>query len=45
MAMIIAWQALNAISNPKDPRFSRHFLVIAPGLTVRDRLQVLLPGN
>ncbi len=45
MAMLIAWQALNKIANPKDPRFSKHILIIAPGLTVRDRLQVLLPEN
>jgi type III restriction enzyme len=45
MAMLIAWQALNKIANPKDTRFSKHILVIAPGLTVRDRLQVLLPDN
>lgn len=43
MAMLIAWQALNKIANPKDSRFSKNILVIAPGLTVRDRLQVLLP--
>jgi len=45
MAMIIAWQALNKIANPKDPRFSKHILIIAPGLTVKDRLQVLSPEN
>ena len=45
MAMLIAWQALNKIANPKDQRFSKNVLVIAPGLTVRDRLQVLLPEN
>lgn len=45
MAMLISWQALNKIANPQDPRFSKHFLIVAPGLTVRDRLQVLLPDN
>ena len=45
MAMLIAWQALNKIANPKDSRFSKNILIIAPGLTVRDRLQVLLPDN
>ncbi|MCX5657896.1 MAG: DEAD/DEAH box helicase family protein, partial [Candidatus Omnitrophica bacterium] len=44
MAMIISWQALNKIANPKDSRFSKNILIIAPGLTVRDRLQVLLPS-
>lgn len=43
MAMLIAWQALNKIASPQDKRFSKNILVIAPGLTVRDRLQVLLP--
>lgn len=45
MAMLIAWQALNKLANPKDPRFSKCILLIAPGITVRDRLQVLLPDN
>lgn len=45
MSMLIAWQALNKLANPKDARFSKHILIIAPGLTVRDRLQVLLPEN
>jgi type III restriction enzyme len=43
MAMLIAWQALNKIANPKDLRFSKHILIIAPGITVRDRLEVLYP--
>lgn len=45
MAMLIAWQALNKIADPKNAHFSKHILIIAPGLTVRDRLQVLLPDN
>jgi type III restriction enzyme len=45
MAMIISWQALNKLSHPKDDRFSKNIVVIAPGITVRDRLQVLLPDN
>jgi len=45
MAMLIAWQTLNKLANPKDSRFSKHILLIAPGITVRDRLQVLLPDN
>ncbi len=45
MAMLIAWQALNKIANSKDPRFSKHILIIAPGITVRDRLQVLKPSH
>ena len=45
MGMLIAWQTLNKLANPKDSRFSKHILLIAPGITVRDRLQVLLPDN
>lgn len=45
MAMLIAWQALNKLANSKDPRFSKNIVIIAPGLTVRDRLQVLRPSN
>lgn len=45
MAMIIAWQALNKIENPQDRRFSDAFLVVAPGITIRDRLRVLKPGE
>lgn len=46
MAMLITWQALNAVTYPKRTRdFSRAILIVAPGLTVKERLQVLLPGN
>jgi len=44
MGMMIAWQALNKLGNPQDSRFSKHILIVAPGITVRDRLQVLLPS-
>jgi type III restriction enzyme len=43
MGMLIAWHVLNKETYPQDKRFARHFLVIAPGLTVRSRLQVLIP--
>lgn len=43
MAMLIAWQSLNKIANSTDKRFSKNILVIAPGLTVKDRLRVLKP--
>jgi type III restriction enzyme len=44
MAMLIAWQAVNAArKDSKD--FSRAFLIIAPGITIRDRLRVLLPSE
>ena len=45
MAMLIAWQALNKLANPKDARFSDAFLVVTPGITIRDRLRVLLPSD
>ena len=45
MAMLIAWQVLNKASYPQDKRFSKNILVIAPGLTVRNRLGVLVPGG
>jgi len=45
MAMIIAWQALNKIRYPQDARFSDAFLVVSPGITVRDRLRVLMPSD
>jgi len=43
MAMLIAWQSLNKVENPQDGRFSDAFLIVAPGITIRDRLRVLLP--
>lgn len=46
MAMIITWQVLNAMAYPKRNKdFSRAVFIVAPGLTVRERLQVLQPGN
>ncbi len=41
MAMAIAWHILNKVANPQEARFSKHVLVVAPGLTVKKRLQVL----
>lgn len=43
MAMLIAWQVLNKITYPQDTRFSKHIFVVAPGLTVKSRLGVLIP--
>jgi len=45
MAMIIAWQTLNKCANPKDARFSDTFLIVTPGITIRDRLRVLMPND
>jgi type III restriction enzyme len=44
MAMLIAWQALNKLANPQDRRFGDAFLVVTPGITIRDRLRVLYPN-
>jgi type III restriction enzyme len=44
MAMFIAWHALNKLANPQDARFSDAFLIVTPGITIRDRLRVLLPN-
>ena len=43
MAMLIAWQIINKMTYRQDTRFSKDILVISPGLTVRNRLQVLNP--
>jgi type III restriction enzyme len=45
MAMIIAWHTLNKAANPSDARFTDEFLVVTPGITIRDRLRVLLPSD
>ncbi|MBQ9578910.1 MAG: DEAD/DEAH box helicase family protein, partial [Ottowia sp.] len=46
MAMIVAWQVLNALAHPQRSNdFSRAILVVTPGLTVKERLQVLRPGH
>jgi type III restriction enzyme len=45
MSMLIAWHALNKITYPQDTRFAKNFLVVAPGLTVRNRLSVLVPAG
>jgi type III restriction enzyme len=45
MAMLIAWQTANKVLHPRDARFAKRFLVVTPGITIRDRLQVLLPGQ
>ncbi|KWR73221.1 MULTISPECIES: BPTD_3080 family restriction endonuclease [Pseudomonas] len=46
MAMIITWQVLNALTYPKRNKdFSRAIFIVAPGLTVKERLQILQPGH
>ena len=43
MAMLIAWHTANKAFSPRDARFSNRFLIVTPGITIRDRLRVLLP--
>ncbi|HRE08325.1 MAG TPA: DEAD/DEAH box helicase family protein, partial [Opitutaceae bacterium] len=45
MAMLIAWQTINAVRRPASKHFSRGFVVVAPGLTIKDRLRVLQPHD
>jgi type III restriction enzyme len=45
MAMLIAWQTINAVRRSASAKFTRGFLVVSPGLTIRDRLRVLQPHD
>ncbi len=45
MAMLIAWQTINAVHDPKSKLFTTGFLIVAPGLTIKDRLRVLHPND
>jgi len=45
MAMIIAYHTLNKARYPQDTRFTDAFAVITPGITIKDRLDVLKPEN
>lgn len=45
MAMLIAWMICNKVTYPQDKRFTKSILIVAPGLTVKSRLQVLLTGG
>lgn len=45
MAMLITWHTLNKRASPQDARFSDTFLIVTPGITIRDRLRVLLPND
>jgi type III restriction enzyme len=45
MAMLIAWQTVNAVRRAQSKRFTRGFLVITPGITIKDRLRVLQPND
>ncbi|ESX79381.1 restriction endonuclease [Mesorhizobium sp. LSHC414A00] len=43
MAMLIAWQAINKARRPQSKTFTDAFLLVAPGITIKDRLRVLMP--
>lgn len=45
MAMLIAWHTLNAVRHPNGEKFSKGFLIVAPGITIKDRLRVLQPND
>ena len=45
MAMLIIWQTVNAVQHPNSKQFTRGFLIVAPGLTIKDRLRVLQPSD
>ena len=45
MAMLIAWQTINAVRRPGTKKFTRGFLVVTPGLTIKERLRVLQPND
>lgn len=45
MALLIARQTVNAVRRPSSPRFSKGFLVVTPGVTIRRRLRVLQPND
>ncbi len=45
MAMLIAWQTINAIRHPQTKSFTRSFLIVTPGITIKDRLRILQPND
>ncbi len=45
MAMLIAWQTINSVRREGSKRFTRGFLIVTPGLTIKDRLRVLKPND
>ena len=45
MAMLIAWQVINKVTYSQDTRFSKYVFVVAPGLTVKNRLSVINPAS
>ena len=45
MAMIIAWQTVNAARHGISQKFTNGFLITTPGITIKDRLRCLLPND
>lgn len=45
MAMLIAWHAVNNARRRNSRTFSDCFLIVTPGITIKDRLRVLLPSD
>ena len=42
---LMVWQTLNANRAPQSPRYTKNFLVVAPGLIVYDRLRDAFEGK
>lgn len=45
MSLLIAWQSLNKARNPQNSNYTDQFLVVSPGITIKDRLRVLAPSD
>lgn len=45
MALLLAWAFCNRGRTPADARFPRRALIVCPNLTIKDRLNVLRPGD
>ena len=43
MAMLIAWHTVNKARRPNSKMFTDAFLIVTPGITIKDRLRVLMP--
>jgi type III restriction enzyme len=43
MAMLMAWHAVNKARRPNSRTFTDAFLIVTPGITIKDRLRVLMP--
>lgn len=45
IAMLIAWQTINWVRRKSSSWFTSRFLVLEPGMTIKDRLKVLQPND